>query len=312
MAFKNQILLFLKGIAMGAADVVPGVSGGTIAFISGIYETLINSINSVNQDAVKLLFRFKFKAFWEHVNGNFLIILLSGIGFSIAAFSRVILYLLDTFPEIVWSFFFGLIVASAAIIIPKVTKWSVGTVLLGILGFAIAYIIAVSGQTQTPESLWFIFLSGAIAICAMILPGISGSFILLLLSKYEYILNAVKQIDVLVIGTFFLGCVTGLLSFSRLLKYLLANFHNAFIALLTGFMIGSLSKVWPWKETLSSVIDRHGKTIPVLQQNISPLRYQDITGRDPMLILSIVAAFVGFALIMGLTRLSDTKDKAVV
>lgn len=312
MAIKKQIFLFLKGAAMGAADVVPGVSGGTIAFISGIYETLIDSINSVDQAAFKLLLSFKIKELWNHVNGNFLAVLFAGILFSVAALSRLILFLLETYPELIWSFFFGLIVASASVIIPKITKWSPGTIIAGLVGIVIAYIVTVSGQAQTPESLWFIFLSGALAICAMILPGISGSFILLLLNKYEFILNSIKDLNIIVIITFMLGCVSGLLSFAKLLKFLLTNYHNVFVALLTGFMIGSLNKVWPWKETLETIIDRHGKEIPVLQQNISPLNYQEVTGSDPMMVASILMAFVGFALIVSLTRLSSKKDEVTV
>ena len=211
---------------MGAADVVPGVSGGTIAFISGIYETLIDSINSIDGNAIKLLTQLKLKDLWNHVNGNFLVVLLSGIVFSIAALSRLILFLLTTYPELVWSFFFGLIVASAAIILPKVTKWTVPVIISGIVGAAIAYYVTVASTTQTPEALWFIFLSGALAICAMILPGISGSFILLLLGKYEYILGALKDLKITVILTFIVGCVAGLLSFARLLKFLLNNYHT--------------------------------------------------------------------------------------
>lgn len=298
-------------MGMGAADVVPGVSGGTIAFISGIYETLINSINSIDGKAIKLLSQFKIKELWDHVNGNFLVVLLSGIIFSIVSLSALILFLLTEYPEIVWSFFFGLIVASAVIILPKVTKWTLPVVISGIIGAAIAYYVSIASTTQTPEALWFIFLSGALAICAMILPGISGSFILLLLGKYEYILGSLKELKIAVILTFVFGCVAGLLSFARLLKFLLANYHNLFVSLLTGFMVGSLNKVWPWKETITSITNRHGKIVPILQENVSPFTYDNLPDKEPYLLGCIIFAVVGFALIIGLNSLSEKKGQKV-
>ncbi|HSI90301.1 MAG TPA: DUF368 domain-containing protein, partial [Adhaeribacter sp.] len=240
-SLKEYLLLFSKGVAMGAADVVPGVSGGTIAFITGIYEELLNAIRSVNGEAVKLLVNFKIAALWKHINGSFLVVLVSGIFFSVALLARVVLYLLNNHPEMLWSFFFGLIVASAVIVSKKITRWNVGVILAGIIGIALAYFITVATPTETPEAYYFIFLSGAIAICAMILPGISGSFLLVLLAKYEYILNAVKDFKVDVIAFFGLGCITGLLMFSHVLNWMLKKYHNVTVSLLTGFMIGSLN-----------------------------------------------------------------------
>ena len=294
---KEYLLLFSKGAGMGAADVVPGVSGGTIAFITGIYEELLASIRAVDATAVKLLIGFRLAAFWRHVNGTFLLVLLSGIGFSVLALSRVLLYLLANQPEMLWSFFFGLIVASAWVVGRKIGRWSAGVVFFGLLGTAVAYFVTVATPAQTPETYWFLFLSGAIAICAMILPGISGSFLLVLLAKYEFILNAVKELRLDVIAIFAAGCVVGILSFSRVLNWALKNYHNATVALLTGFMVGSLNKVWPWKQTLETYTDRHGEVKPLVQQNVLPGSYEPLTGQEPYLGYGLALALVGFLLV---------------
>ncbi|WP_276497704.1 DUF368 domain-containing protein [Pontibacter litorisediminis] len=304
-SLKEYLLLFSKGVGMGAADVVPGVSGGTIAFITGIYEELLGSIRSVNGEALKLLSRFDLKGFWRHINGNFLVVLISGILFSIASLSRLILYLLENHPELLWSFFFGLIVASAVVVSKKITRWTPGVVLAGLVGAAIAYYITVATPTQTPEAYWFIFLSGAIAICAMILPGISGSFLLVLLAKYEFILNAVKELRVDIVAVFGLGCVTGILAFSHVLNYMLKRFHNATVALLTGFMVGSLNKVWPWKQTLETYTDRHGEVKPLVQENVLPGAYEALTGQEPYLLYGVLLAVLGFMLVYFVDHFTD-------
>ncbi|MFD2246256.1 DUF368 domain-containing protein [Pontibacter ruber] len=308
---KQYLLLFSKGVSMGAADVVPGVSGGTIAFITGIYEELLDSIRSVNGEAVKLLLRLNFAGFWKHINGNFLVVLLAGIGFSILMLSRLVLYLLEYHPELLWSFFFGLIVASAVVVGKKITRWTPMVVLAFILGAAIAYWITVATPTQTPEAYWFIFISGAIAICAMILPGISGSFILVLMAKYEFILNAVKDLKLAIILTFGLGCVTGILSFSHVLNWMLKHYHNITVSLLTGFMVGSLNKVWPWKNTLETYIDRHGEVKPLVQANVLPTDYLQLTGEEPYLLYGILLAIFGFLLVYFIDRVTDDHSTEV-
>ncbi|GAB3826922.1 DUF368 domain-containing protein [Pontibacter rugosus] len=290
-------MLFAKGVGMGAADVVPGVSGGTIAFITGIYEELLGSIRSVNGEAIKLLLRFNLLGFWKHINGNFLLVLLAGIGLSFASLSRLILYLLENYPEMLWSFFFGLIVASAVVVAKQVTRWTPGVVIAGLLGAAIAYYITVATPGQTPEAYWFIFLSGAIAICAMILPGISGSFILVLLGKYEYIMLALKDFRISIILTFALGCIAGILSFSHVINFMLKRYYNITISLLTGFMVGSLNKVWPWKITTQIYTDRHGVIKPLAQDNVLPGNYEALTGHESYLVYSVVLAIFGFLLV---------------
>ncbi len=304
-------MLFSKGVAMGAADVVPGVSGGTIAFITGIYEELLGSIRSVNGQALKLLLRLNFAAFWRHINGSFLVALLGGILFSIAILSRLVIFLLNTYPELLWSFFFGLIVASAVVVGKKIRRWTWGVLLAGLLGVALAYYVTVATPTQTPEAYWFVFLSGAIAICAMILPGISGSFLLVLLAKYEFILGAVKDLKFSVVAIFGLGCITGILAFSHVLNWMLKRYHNVTVALLTGFMVGSLNKVWPWKQTLQTYTDSHGNAKPLLQDNVLPAQYEQLTGQEAYLEYGLVLAVFGFLLVYLVDRFTAGTTRQV-
>lgn len=301
---KDYLFISLKGMGMGAADVVPGVSGGTIAFITGIYEELINSLKSINGSAVKLLLQFKLKDFWQAVNGNFLSALIFGVFVSFLSFAKLIKYFLAEQPILIWSFFFGLIVASAIVIAKKITEWKPRTIIALLIGVVIAYMITVITPAETPTSYWFLFLSGALAICAMILPGISGAFILLLLGKYEYILNALSSFKLDVIAVVGCGAVVGLLSFSNLLSWLLKKYHNMTIGLLSGFMIGSLNKVWPWKQTVSTFVDRHGVEKPLLQENILPSTFESLLGQDSQLLFGILLAIAGFLLIWLMEKLS--------
>lgn len=293
---KDYLLISLKGIAMGAADVVPGVSGGTIAFIVGIYEELLNSIKSINITSLKLLFTGKIAAFWKAINANFLITLVAGIAISIFSLARVITYLLHTYPILVWAFFFGLVLASTWIVSKDIKKWDWKTILCFIVGAVVAFYITVATPAETPNSLWFIFLCGAIAICAMILPGISGSFILVLLGKYFFIMESVKNLDLIVILVFAAGAIIGITSFSRLLSYALHHFYDITIAILAGFMLGSLNKVWPWKETTETYIDSHGIVKPLTEVNIWP---------DILIWESIGLAIAGFAIVYFLEKLSN-------
>ena len=239
---------------MGAADVIPGVSGGTIAFIMGIYDEFVGSLASINMEAVKLLFSGKFKAFWKHINGSFLISLVIGIGISVVALAGIMQYLLANKPIQTWAFFFGLIVASSIFIIRGISGWKLREVLFLVFGVVLGVTICTLSPTQTPDGLWFIFISGAIAICAMILPGISGSFILLILGKYQYIMGVISDLvsgvnigqNILIIGVLGIGAVIGILAFSKLLHWLLARWQKETMIVLAGFIIGSLVKVWPW------------------------------------------------------------------
>lgn len=300
----HPVWLYLKGVAMGGADAVPGVSGGTIAFISGIYEELVESIRSFNGEALKLLARREFTGFWRHINGTFLCVLLAGIGTSLILLSRIILYWLVHYPEMLWAFFFGLIVASALMVGRKISRWK-GFVLLSVLlGTAFGYAVTVIAPAETPVTAAFVFLSGMIAICAMILPGISGSFILLLMGKYEYVLGALRDLHLPVILIFGTGAAVGILSFSHLLHWLLRRFHDLTVAFLTGIMIGSLNKIWPWKETLETVTSHSGKVKPLVTRNVLPFDYLEVAGREPYLVPAVLLALFGFGLVMVLERMS--------
>lgn len=303
MSKRNYPLLILRGCAMGAADVVPGVSGGTIAFITGIYEELIDSIKAVDLQAVKLLLKFKLAEFWKKINGNFLISVIAGIGISIFSLAKLMTWLLENHPIYIWSFFFGLIIASSVLVAKEIKKWNIFTVISLILGAVIAYGITVMTPSETPNSWWFIILSGAIAICAMILPGISGAFILLLMGKYTYILGAVSTFNIGVLLLFAIGAVAGITSFSHLLSWLLKHHHTATVSLLTGFMVGSLNKVWPWKETLQTYTDSHGVEKALVESNISPVHFGELTGSDPLLWQAILMCIAGFLLIWGIETL---------
>lgn len=297
-------LLSLKGIAMGAADVVPGVSGGTIAFISGIYEELIESINNVNLAALGVLRKEGLKTFWKHINGTFFVFLFLGIGTSILTLAKAVTYLLETHPVLIWSFFFGLIIASVWLIGKTIEKWNAGTIAALILGGGIAYYITTIQSVANIDASWFILLSGALAICAMILPGISGAFILLLLGSYDKVLAAITERDFLIIGLFALGCAIGLLSFARVLKWLFHKFKMITIASLTGFMIGSLNKVWPWKETISYRTNSHGEEVPFIQNNVLP---GDFAG-DNQLMFAVICMLIGLSLIIVLERFSPKES----
>ena len=283
---KEYGLLALKGIAMGAADVVPGVSGGTIAFITGIYTELVESIKRINGASLKLLFTGKIAAFWKAVNANFLLTLVGGIAVSILSLARLITHLLATQPILVWALFFGLVLASTWVVSKDIGRWNMKTVTSFAVGAAVAFYITVATPAQTPDTLWFIFLCGAIAICAMILPGISGSFVLVLLGKYFYVMEAVKEMNLTVIAVFICGATLGITSFSRALSYTLRHFHDVTIALLAGFMLGSLNKVWPWKDAAES--------------NILP---------DDRLWEAVGLAAAGFVLVFFLEKLSQFQHK---
>ncbi|MBS5526239.1 MAG: DUF368 domain-containing protein [Alistipes sp.] len=300
MKFSRYIVLALKGCAMGMADVVPGVSGGTIAFISGIYEELLDSIRSVDATALRLLLRFRLAEFWRHINGRFLLPVLLGIAVANFTQARLMTYLLTNHPIAIWSFFFGLIVASALLVARQIGRWDWRTVLAFAVGAAAAWWITVATPAETPDDWWFVMLSGAIAICAMILPGISGAFILLLLGKYQYIMHAVGEFDIPVIAVFVIGAAAGIISFSHLLSWLLKHWHDVTVAVLMGFMVGSLNKVWPWKETVETYLDSHGVAQPLVQNNIAPGTFEQLTGQPSLLVQAILLGIVGFLVIYGI------------
>ena len=301
----DYVIITLKGMAMGAADVVPGVSGGTIAFISGIYEELITSINNVNFSLLKTLKKDGFLAAWKQLNGSFLFALIIGIGISLLSLVKGILWLLENEPVLLWSFFFGLVLASILFIGKQITKWKIATVILLLISAFVAFYITSLSALSTNDSWWFLFLSGALAICAMILPGISGAFILLLLGAYKPILDAIDNRDFKTIAIVGLGAIVGLLSFSRVLKWLFKHYHNLTLAILTGFVLGSLNKIWPWKKILSFRTNSKGVKVPFQDESVSPFAFEG----DNQLIFAIGLMIVGFSTIILLEKLGNSKDK---
>lgn len=296
-------------MAMGAADIVPGVSGGSIALITGIYQRLLDSINSFNGANLSLLLKLEFKQFYKAVNGTFLLSLLLGILTSVFTMSKVLTYLMDEHPIPLWSFFCGLILVSAFIILKEIKRWHLGVVLSVILGIIIAWWVTSLPPTTSPDAIWFTFVAGAIAICAMILPGISGSFILLILGKYETILQAVSDKDFLTLGVFASGCIVGILSFSRLISFLLRKFYSTTIGLLSGFMLGSINKLWPWKVVTQYRTSSSGEQKPFITENLWPSEYLQQVGAEPNLGLAIAGFVGGIVLVLGIDLLADYLKK---
>jgi putative membrane protein len=299
-------VLILKGMGMGAADVVPGVSGGTIAFITGIYEELVHSIKNISYTTVSTIWKEGIPSFWKAVNGHFLVSVVLGILISVLTLARVLEHLLVNHPVLIWSFFFGLIIGSAIFVARSIKKWNLWTVVSLITGIVVAWVITSITPAETTEAYWFIFLCGALAICAMILPGISGSFILLLLGKYQFILNALNEGRISVIAVLLFGAFTGIISFSHLLSWLLKKYHHLTIAVLSGFMIGSLNKIWPWKITVEEYLDSHGMAQPLIQRNVLPGSFAEASGTDPQLLWAVLLALGGFFLIFAFEAISGS------
>ena len=299
--FLQYLVVTFKGMAMGAADVVPGVSGGTIAFISGIYEELITSINNINLSLFKVIKEKGIKTAWEQLNGNFLLALFIGIGISVLSLAKLVSWLLENEPILIWSFFFGLVIASILVVGKQVKKWNLVTLFAMIAGAVLAYFITTLPPSDNVDSLPFLFLSGAIAVCAMILPGISGAFILVLLGSYKTIIDAVHNLDIKIITVVGVGAIFGLLSFARLLKWMFNYYKNITLALLTGFIIGSLNKIWPWKRVLET--KTIAEKVITIDENISPFAFDG----DNQLLYALIAAVIGFSLIFILEKSASKK-----
>lgn len=291
---------------MGAADVVPGVSGGTIAFITGIYDTLLESIRRINPRLLSIWKREGMKAAFNHINGFFLITLFSGIFVSIATLAKLITWLLNTHPIPIWSFFFGLILVSVYHIVRQVEKRDAIRFITLLVGVVFAYSITVLKPLHMEPTMVNTLIAGSIAICAMILPGISGSFILLLIGMYTPVLAAVKGFQVDILALFLTGCVIGLLTFSHLLSWLLRHFRDATLMFLTGLMLGTLPKIWPWKETLTWRTNSKGEQVPLLQHNLTPFEYEHITSQPSQLVIAIVMMLAAIALVLSLEKFADS------
>lgn len=302
-SFLDYLVLAVKGFCMGASDVVPGVSGGTMAFILGIYEELIEAIKSFDFKSLKFLLTLKLRSFLDRIAWPFLVSV--GIGILTAIFSLAtgLSWLLQNRPVFIWSFFLGLILASVLSVSRRVEAWRLSTwfsLLGGIIG---SYLFVGLVPVTTPNEPWFLFLAGALAICAMILPGISGAFILVLLGKYRFVLEAVSQRDFYTLFLVALGACAGIIFFSRLLSWLFKRYHDLTVALLTGLMLGSLRKIWPWKETLKSITDTEGRVIPLVQGNVLPSQWD----MDAMAAICLMAA--GFLMVFLLDHLASKKSK---
>lgn len=304
-AARRYLVVILKGMAMGAADVVPGVSGGTIAFISGIYEELIESLRKIDLGAVQTLRCHGPVAAWRHVNGNFLLAVFTGVVISFLSLANFISYAMEAWPILVWAFFFGLVLASVIYVARQLERWRL-VEFVGLIGGALLAVgITLANPAQLPGSWWMLAIAGAIAICAMILPGISGSFILLMMGLYSTFLQALKSVDLAILASFGLGCLIGLLAFSHVLSWLLRHYHGATLATLTGFLLGSLQMIWPWKHTLHFYENRHGELEPLVQQNVLPAEFAALTGEHAQLLGAIIAALVGVALVLGLELIAQ-------
>ncbi len=330
------LLVILKGMAMGAADVVPGVSGGTIAFITGIYEELIESLKSLNFRAIQILFKEGLKSFWSYINGSFLVKVFAGIFISVLSLAKLISYLLDNHPILIWAFFFGLILASIFLIAREVKEWKMRSYIAIVVGSVVSYYITIATPSESPDSYLFLFLAGFLAIIAMILPGISGAFILLLMGAYGTVIGTINDFreglsdfnsEVILmngskLGIFALGCVGGLMAFSRVLSWMFKHHKNTTLALLTGFMIGSLNKVWPWKTTIMSRIAHEGKAneavVPFIQDNVFPWNYGNLNeielglsivpGTDAKLLPALILMILGIMLIIVMYRFAPDDE----
>jgi len=298
-SFFEYLVLTLKGFCMGAADVVPGVSGGTMAFILGIYEELIAAIKSFDLKSLKLLVTLKIRLLLGHVSWRFLLAVGIGILTAIFSLARVLSWLLQNRPVLIWSFFLGLILASVVSVSRRIEKWRLLIWLCFSGGMVGTYFLVGLVPVSTPTDPWFLFFCGAIAICAMILPGISGSFILVLLGKYQFILGAVNDRNFAVLSIVVAGACVGIALFSRLLGWLLNRYHDLTVAVLTGLMLGSLRKVWPWKETIESLVDTHGHAVSVVQANILPGRW------DGEVFAAFLLMMAGLLAVFFLDRIAD-------
>lgn len=285
-------------MAMGAADIVPGVSGGTIAFITGIYFRLLQALSNVPGAVYQFLLKGRFREFWQSCDGAFLVFLLAGVLVSVVSLASVISHALNHYPILVWSFFFGLIIAAVWHVGRQIKVFRVPLMVPFIIGAVFAgWVSTLTGIPQHPSLLMF-FGVGVLAICAMILPGISGSFILVILGMYTPVLDAIRAPDLAVLGVFALGCLVGLLSVARLISWAFSRFHDPVLALLIGFMVGALTKVWPWRETLTWRTNSSGEQVPLNEAGISPFSYADQVGQDPQLVMACVFALAGFTLVL--------------
>jgi putative membrane protein len=299
---KHFLLLFIKGMSMGIAELIPSISSATIALITGIYGELLDSIRSLDMAALQLLSQRQWKALWHHIHGNFLLPVGLGILTSLLTTLHLLRYLLAKQPIQTWSFFLGLMLISCMIIYQQIKKFTYTTLPTSLIGALMAYGLLYATPLKSPDSLWFILLAGAIAVCAMILPGISGSFMLLVLGKYTLMLEALQQFHWQRLVVFLLGGMIGLISFTRLLNWLLRQYHDLIMALLAGFMLGSLPKIWPWKQLIQPSV-----ASLLIEQNVSPVKFQLVAQQDPLILEALLWMSLGCLLVVLLEKLAATE-----
>ncbi|MEX2489321.1 MAG: DUF368 domain-containing protein [Pseudomonadales bacterium] len=295
---KEVVKVVLIGVAMGAAEIVPGVSGGTIAFISGIYERLINALKAFTPNLFRVLRDQGVKGVWQAIDGQFLAVLFGTMGVTVFLFASGVRYLLDNEPVLIWSFFFGLVIASAWVVAREISRFGVDLLLAGATGLIIGLIITTMVPINLPIAPWTLFFGGALAVCAWILPGLSGSFILLILGLYTYVIDVIGRFDIFNLAVLAAGCALGLVSFAQLLSRFFKHHRDETLSVLTGFMLGSLTKLWPWKQTVSYQIRDDGSQIPVLQEPILPSVYVDITGAEAQVGMAIVTGMAGLMIVL--------------
>lgn len=305
--FKENAANFLKGFAMGTANVIPGVSGGTIALITGIFERLINSLKSFNMQAIKLLFKRDFKAFVAHTDFQFFIVIMLGIVASIFTVAKLLSFLFDNYPVFIWSYFFGLIIASIWLVGKTISKYNASVFLFLILGTATAASITILSPARENDSFIYLVICGVVAVCSMILPGISGSFVLVLMGNYELVLRSINELNIINLAAIGIGCAIGLPAFSHLLSWLYKKFKNQTVAILTGFILGSLAVIWPWKNSY----DNAGKLIEanhfgaLLTPEVKVFSYERILPAiDLHFFITIAIAILGFLSIYILEKMA--------
>ena len=301
--------VYLRGTAMGAAELIPGVSGGTIAFITGIYVELVRSIRAMDGDLLRTVLKGDFRTASERVNLPFLGILGVGMATSVFGLAALVNWLLLNREIHLWAFFFGLIVASAIYVGRFVRPWDLTRAAVGLGGVAAGVTLASIQPLPAPEHWISTFLAGAVAVCAWILPGISGSFILLLLGQYPLLVRALSELDVAFLAALGMGCTVGILAFARVLTWLIRTRYEATLAFLAGLMVGSLPKLWPWRETISSYTDSSGEEVPLVTRPITPGTWEGLTGQDPAVVGAVAAMAVAAVLVLGLEFFSRVRGR---
>ena len=299
MKKRHYFLLFIKGLGMGTADVIPSISSSTIALITGIYGKLIEAIYACNRTAFNLLKAGKWRLFWDYIQGNFLFFVCLGVGTSLFSTARLVRYFLINYPIETWAFFFGISINASITTYQQIRKINFLSLCLSGIGIVIVYFIVQLPPVVSPDAYWFIFIAGTLAVCAMILPGISGSFILLILGKYRFMLDALHKFDWPILCTFILGGLIGLLIFSKFLVWLLKTYNDQTISLLAGFMLGSLPTTWPWKSIISP---NETNSSVLLANNISPMHFQSLHLKDPHILQALFYLSLGCLVVILLKK----------